>query len=266
MSADTRNDPRQSPAPTPGSLPTGSVGAGTKRQQRVGILRNPNRAPAPPPRRAPLTGKWFSLRSSRRAAPAVVDSAAQAVAGESRLSAAEAAALPSMIETAQPVQPMKPGHGNVAETVTPARAGSRHAAEQAAPGKPAARIDIARLTEAVADLGEKKSRRRRYGEAVSPTIAPPDPVAGAPTRHGDRGTADDEMHANATVRRVAARHSDVLPALADALDDHERGTGPDEPEQSGAASNRIGARFLRGMLLCCLAGLAIAAMITLPRA
>jgi len=37
-----------------------------ERQARVGLLRNPNRPPRPPPRRAPLMGKWLDLRSSRR--------------------------------------------------------------------------------------------------------------------------------------------------------------------------------------------------------
>lgn len=37
-----------------------------ERQARVGILRNPNRAPNPPSHRPPLMGKWLPLRSSRR--------------------------------------------------------------------------------------------------------------------------------------------------------------------------------------------------------
>lgn len=37
-----------------------------ERQARVGILRNPNRPPRPPARRAALTGRWLNLRSSRR--------------------------------------------------------------------------------------------------------------------------------------------------------------------------------------------------------
>jgi hypothetical protein len=37
-----------------------------ERQGRVGILRNLNTAPAPPPRKAALMGKWPRLRSSRR--------------------------------------------------------------------------------------------------------------------------------------------------------------------------------------------------------
>jgi hypothetical protein len=43
-----------------------------ERQARVGILRNPNHPPAPPPRRALLMGKWPNLRSSRRPTPAEV--------------------------------------------------------------------------------------------------------------------------------------------------------------------------------------------------
>lgn len=40
-----------------------------ERQARVGILRNTNEPPRPPPRRASLTGRWLSLRSSRRPPP-----------------------------------------------------------------------------------------------------------------------------------------------------------------------------------------------------
>jgi len=37
-----------------------------ERQARVGILRNPNAPPRPPPRKAALMGKWPRLRSGRR--------------------------------------------------------------------------------------------------------------------------------------------------------------------------------------------------------
>jgi hypothetical protein len=40
-----------------------------ERQARVGLLRNPNGKPAPPPRRPPLIGRHLSLRSSRRPCP-----------------------------------------------------------------------------------------------------------------------------------------------------------------------------------------------------
>lgn len=40
-----------------------------ERQSRVGILRNPNMPPRPPPRRAALMGKWLRLRSARRPPP-----------------------------------------------------------------------------------------------------------------------------------------------------------------------------------------------------
>lgn len=56
-----------------GRLDTGNDAAGAlrraqrqERQARVGILRNPNRVPNPPPHRPPLMGKWLPLRSSRR--------------------------------------------------------------------------------------------------------------------------------------------------------------------------------------------------------
>ena len=265
MSADIRNDSRE----TPGHV-SATAGAGTTRQQRVGILRNPNRAPMPPPRRATLTGKWFNLRSSRRAAPGIVDSAAQAVASETRPSdgAAGAATPPRATDTAPTALPMKPVRGDAAERVKPARAASPRAKGHATPEKTSARVDIAQLTEAVADLGEKKSRRRRYGEVVAPTGAPPGSAADAkaPTRPDGHSADDDEMQGAASARRIEARAKNALPPLADALDDHEDEIVAHEPEQSTPAGRSIGARVLRGVLLCCLAALAIAAMITLPRA
>lgn len=50
-----------------------------ERQARVGILRNPNSPPRPPARRATLTGRWPSLRSSRRPAGSLVQDAADSV-------------------------------------------------------------------------------------------------------------------------------------------------------------------------------------------
>lgn len=50
-----------------------------ERQARVGILRNVNDPPRPPPRRASLLARWPSLRSSRRAHASAVESAAQGV-------------------------------------------------------------------------------------------------------------------------------------------------------------------------------------------
>ena len=44
-----------------------------ERQARVGLLRNPNRPPKPPPRRAALMGKWLDLRTSRRRAVPIVE-------------------------------------------------------------------------------------------------------------------------------------------------------------------------------------------------
>lgn len=246
MNADTRNHPRQSPAPTPGPCPTGSVGAGVTKQQRVGILRNPNRAPVPPPRRAPLTGKWFSLRSSRRAEPALVDTAAQAVMAE------------------KPARARQVEKDRAAEGVRAARARSKtDAPGNTTPGKSSPKIDIARLTESVADLGEKKSRRRRYGESVSPRNAPPgsDDGTKAPIQPDGDSTDEDAKHPNAAARRVDGRASSVLPALGDGEDD----IMPDAPEQSAAAGKSNGGRILRGMLLLCLAGLAVSAMILLPR-
>ncbi len=49
-----------------GAPPARGIRRGKDLQARVGILRNPNAPPVPPPRRAALTGRWPSLRSQRR--------------------------------------------------------------------------------------------------------------------------------------------------------------------------------------------------------
>ena len=67
-----------------------------ERQSRVGILRNPNTPPLPPPRRAPLMGKWMRLRSSRRPPPGGVD----VLPDESAVPVASSA--PAPVSTARP--------------------------------------------------------------------------------------------------------------------------------------------------------------------
>ena len=226
----------------------------------------------PKPRRAQLTGKWLSLRSSRRAAPSIVDSAAQAMAAGAKPSdaVAERSAPPELRETVQSAlatKPGEPGAGAEADVVKPTRSVASEAAQDATPAGSSARIDIARLTEAVADLGKKKSRRRRYGEGVLPTEAPSGPAigAGGPTRLADRGSDDEPLQGRATARRGDARQEGILPALADPLDDHESERAGDEPEHAAAARKNIGARIFRGVLVFGLAGLAIAAITALPR-
>ncbi len=49
------------------------------RQARVGILHNPADPPKPPPRRAPLMGRWPSLRSGRRPTAQRLEGAVQSV-------------------------------------------------------------------------------------------------------------------------------------------------------------------------------------------
>jgi len=50
-----------------------------ERQARVGILRNPNEPPRPPPRKTALMGRWLSLRSGRRPSADRIEGAVQSV-------------------------------------------------------------------------------------------------------------------------------------------------------------------------------------------
>ena len=264
MCADLHED-----SPGSGSVSGGPGRASATRQQRVGILRNPNRAPMPPPRRAQLTGKWFSLRSSRRAAPAHVECAEQAVATKTKPSDSMAErAGTALKDTAQPAPAMKSGPDGGTEMLKPKRSVDPDAALDGRPEGSSARIDIARLAEEVADIGEKKSRRRRYGEGVAPVGAPSGKVVGArvSSRHDDMKANDGETPRDKAARRDDPRQDSILPALADPIDDHEAEIARGETAHTVAAGKNIGARILRGVLLFCLAGLAIAAMITLPRA
>lgn len=260
MSADIHNDPCDERASNTGSSKVGRVGAGETRQQRVGILRNTNRASPPLPRRAQLTGKWLSLRSSRRAAPSMVEVATQMVQTDKGLLVAwaEEGARQPVPETASP------GRGEASGRVEPVCSAELQGHANAAPDAPVTRIDIARLTKAVADRGTKKSCRRRYGEAVSPTCTPlADPSAEkrAPTNLSDSGADDDLRHLAAT-RRASDSKKDGLPPLADAGDDASRHV---EAELSAPVGKGAGARVLRGLLVLGMAGLAIAAIFLLPR-
>lgn len=166
MSADCQNDSRNEAARR-----LASGGARGNSQQRVGILRNPNRAPLPPPRRAALTGKWPSLRSSRRPQPDSVMSAARAVAGEGYGdgdSDVHTVDEPLSVapDTLQTRQSRLRGNG-APNRDKPARAGK----------KDAVKINIAKLMDDVADLGERKSKRARFGASASASTPAPAPAA-----------------------------------------------------------------------------------------
>ena len=135
------------------------------RQARVGILRNPNEPPRPPPRKASLTGRWLSLRSSRRPPAQEVVEAALAVTNPPD-GGTDAADLP--------------------------RAALRHDDQGRLAG-----IDVAGLMASVEGLGTAKPLRTPYGAGIRPDMAPvnsatprprarprpaedPDPVADAP--------------------------------------------------------------------------------------
>ncbi len=121
------------------------------RQQRLGILYNPNRAPAPPARRARLMGKWLSLKSSRRPRADVI---------RDNLEACDAVANrsdgPSGLADAAP-PPQKAGRGQ-------ARGGGTPIISLASDDS--LRIDTERLMGAVAGRGRKEIKRRPFAEKI----------------------------------------------------------------------------------------------------
>lgn len=119
------------------------------RQARVGILRNINEPPRPPPRKATLTGRWLSLRSSRRPAAQAVVEAALAVT--------------------------QPGAGDTDVSRLPAAA-LRHDEQGRVAG-----IDVAGLMASVAGLGTSKPIRTPYGAEIRPDMGPK-PAMAARTR------------------------------------------------------------------------------------
>lgn len=121
------------------------------RQARVGILRNPNDPPRPRPRKAPLMGRWLSLRSARRPPAAQIEDAALAVVAQ----VAEQAGQPA-----------------------PDLALRRDADGQLAG------IDIAQLMASVDGLGTQKPVRTPYAAQMRPDLPEP-PVA--PPRRMDTG-------------------------------------------------------------------------------
>lgn len=130
------------------------------RQARVGILRNPNDPPRPPPRKAPLMGRWLSLRSGRRPPPAQVEGAARAVVAQ----AADQAGQPA-----------------------PDLALRRDADGQLAG------IDIAQLMASVDGLGTQKPVRTPYAAQMRPDMpaAPPRRPDPAPTILSDPDPVPD---------------------------------------------------------------------------
>lgn len=110
------------------------------RQARVGILRNTNEPPRPPTRKATLTGRWLSLRSSRRP-PAQ-----------------------QVVEAALAVTHPPDGGSDPANLPT---AALRHDDQGRLAG-----IDVAGLMASVAGLGTSRPIRTPYGAEIRPDVAP----------------------------------------------------------------------------------------------
>ena len=146
------------------------------RQQRLGILANPNRPPKPPIRRVRLTGKWFTMRSGRRARVAEgadgADSAVLPGAGDTDLMAstgAETAQAGTDAATApvagdRAAHDSAPGDMGTGPSGSPVSAGAGGNGRLAYDGEGGRlRIDINRLMGAVEQEGQKTMSRQPYG-------------------------------------------------------------------------------------------------------
>lgn len=188
------------------------------RQQRLGILYNPNHAPLPPARRAALLGKWPSLRSSRRPRTDPGPNAARELEG-----LAEGRAAPSVAARADSINAVdstgEPETGLLQDT-----AGN------------GLRIDTARLMAAVADLGQKQSDRQAFGAGVGVTQNVSDTPEGARPAGTEAGAANGQ---------VAAAHGRQLPRgyQAGRHDRFEAGLHAVKPVN--ATSNQSGAAVLQ---------------------
>lgn len=148
------------------------------RQARVGILRNPNEPPRPPSRKTSLTGRWLSLRSSRRPPAQQVVDAALAVTQQPD-AGGDAASLPL--------------------------AALRHDESGRLAG-----IDVAGLMASVHGLGTSKPIRTSYGADMRPDLPP---AATAPPRTRRKAsTTDSEV--SEVARAVAAPPATSAPAPA----------------------------------------------------
>ena len=119
------------------------------RQARVGILRNPNSTPAPPPRRAQLMGRWPSLRSGRRATAQQIARAARALVKPDHPLPVDAATVPSESD---------PGGQT----------------------RPALGLDLVGLMASVEGIGTDKPIRTPYGAEMRPDLQVDSPRTTAP--------------------------------------------------------------------------------------
>lgn len=146
------------------------------RQARVGILRNTNEPPHPPPRKAALTGRWLSLRSSRRPPEQRLVDAALSVVRQPD-AGSETASLP-------------------ADALHHDEAGRL------------AGIDVAGLMASVEGLGTSKPIRTPYGAQMRPDL-PSEAVTPPPPRRKTQAVRGESTEAPA----IDAAPSHAKPAL-----------------------------------------------------
>lgn len=269
MSADSRDD-----SCTDKARPADSGRARSASQQRVGILRNPNRAPQPPPRRASLMGKWPSLRSSRRAQPEVLATAALGAADERlRDGGHKGGHRRKPVPVPGAHAPPSKATPQVAAPDTGTPPAARAAGQQEAvhgiqptgetAGNAGPKVDIGRLMAEVAGMDEGKPRRSRFGEAMRPVDTgqvPEASAAPAPRRQittvTTTGTAD--MGAAASGRQPA-EHEPSFPFAPLARCGHTGQTPPAPPYD--AADTPAGQGRERRAMPWIVAGIAVLAMI-----
>lgn len=162
-----------------------------ERQARVGILRNPNSPPVPPPRRARLMGKWTHLRSSRRP-PATKTAATETTATQTTATQTTAAVA----------EAPAPQAGGLAGTAhgAPVSSGAGINGDAA--------IDMAALA-AILDQPEPElPRRTPYAARFRGIAATPDAAVAPP-----RGATDDNAANDGSEGRAAPDDDHAIDAL-----------------------------------------------------
>lgn len=180
---ETVSDTNQAPSQAPASARRAQR---QERQARVGILRNPNRPPLPPARKAALMGKWPRLRSSRR--PSTIESELE----DDFAADAQAQAAPA------------------AGTMTAPSAETR-ASDPAAPivtqdDDQVTGINIAGLMDSVRDIGQSASTRKSYAADLRATEADLGPLnaRAAESPAPSRQKTDDATRKSTRSARITA--------------------------------------------------------------
>ncbi|MFN3953907.1 MAG: hypothetical protein ACK4LQ_05585 [Pararhodobacter sp.] len=198
------SDTNQAPSQAPASARRAQR---QERQARVGILRNPNRPPLPPARKAALMGKWPRLRSSRR--PTNIEAELEAaVASDVQAHAASDSGA---------MAPPGTRHDAAASAETRARGPAAPIVTQN--DDQVTGIDIAGLMDSVRDIGRSASTRKSYAadlRAAEADLGPLNsratetPAASRP-RAGDTARAGASSAATTAATQYSVTDDDAPP-------------------------------------------------------